>query len=197
MPKPLILPLEEAVRIINNIIENNESHSYLIGIAGGSCSGKGYLSKKLNGKILEMDDYYKGRSKMKDDNFDHPNAYDFDLLKFHLKENKLNPYHCIYGKPVYSFETGERECYESYAFEKVTLIDGLYALHKEIRDLLDLKVFVESDKQIRWARRVNRDQKERNKTTDQILKRWTKYVLPMHVKYIEPTKKYTDILVTN
>lgn len=196
MPKPLILPLEEAVKIINSIIENIESHSYLIGIAGGSASGKGYLSKRLNGKHLLMDNYYKGRSKMKDSNFDHPDAYDFDLLKFHLKENKINPYHCIH-KPVYNFETGERSYYEFYGFEKVTLIDGLYALHKEIRELLDLKIFVESSKQIRLKRRLERDQKERKKTKDQILKRWLKYVLPMYIEHIEPTKKYADIIVIN
>lgn len=192
----LVLKMEEAIKEINSRIKAVKSDSYIVGVAGGSCSGKSYLVEHLEGRHLSMDDYYKGKSRIRGHNFDRPKALDLDLLVEHLKLAKLAPDHGTYNKPVYSFETGERKGYEYFKFGKIIIVEGLFALHKKLRNLLDLKIYVECDEDKRLKRRLKRDEEIR-KVSGNILRRWNKYVLPMHKKYVEPTKIYADILVIN
>ena len=179
----------------------------LIGIAGGSASGKTSVSKRIkdtfsNGNsvlIMRQDDYYKDQSHMSMEerisvNYDHPFAFDNDYLLAQLKE--LIQGHAI-EKPTYDFlqlTRGKRT--ETCLSADVIVLEGLFVLEDEkIRDLLDIKVFIDTAADVRFIRRLLRDVKERGRTVDSVVTQYLRTVRVMHDSFIEPSKRYADIII--
>ena len=177
----------------------------IIGIAGGSGSGKTTFAQNLKKEfeneivVLSHDFYYKNHDELtfeerKKLNFDHPNAFDTDMLVEHLKELKNgNPI----NHPVYSFVRHNRE-EQTVRVEpkKIILVEGILIFeNKELRDLMDIKIFVDTDADIRFIRRLVRDVNERGRTIDSIIEQYCSTVKPMHEQFVEYSKKYADIIV--
>lgn len=181
------------------------SDPLIIGIAGGTGSGKTTLAEKLiesfpgQAVLICQDAYYKDlsdlpfevRAKM---NFDHPDSLDFDLLKNHLIALKNNQ---MISMPEYSFHTHSR-LPQSTSIEPAALIvvEGilLFAV-EEIRDLFDIKIFVDTDDDIRLLRRIERDIKERSRDFVSIRDQYLKTVKPMHDSFVEPSKRFADVII--
>lgn len=175
----------------------------IIGIAGGSGSGKTTFAKKVmkginsaQSCLLHMDSYYlpsvpkvKGKA-----NFDHPDAFDWDLLRYHLSELKKG--HSI-KCPVYDFSTSSRtEEFEEIGPCKVVLFEGIFSLYDQaIRDMLDIKCFLHVDSDIRFTRRLHRDVKERGRSLESVISQYYDTVRPMYQKYLDPQKQYADFTV--
>lgn len=177
----------------------------LIGVAGGSGSGKSTIVEKLLKKfgddigIIRHDDYYRfqpdttyeERSKT---NYDCPDAFETSLLVRQLKELKL-------GKsvmcPVYDFTVHNRsDEVKEIKPKPVMLIDGILVLaDDDLRSQLDMKIFVDTDADIRILRRVKRDMRERGRTIESIISQYIDTVKPMHEKYVEPSKRFADIII--
>ncbi len=178
----------------------------VIGVTGGSGSGKTTVSRKifeaLSGysiMILQQDSYYNDQSEMtmaerKSVNYDHPMAFDFDLLTAQLKQ--LLDYQSI-EKPVYDYNEFTRSNQTiKQAPREVIILDGILILDDErLRDLMDIKVFVDTDDDIRLIRRIERDMKERGRSLDSIISQYLTTVRPMYHQFVEPTKRYADIIV--
>lgn len=178
----------------------------IIGIAGGSASGKTSVSKILYETfsdrtitLLRQDDYYNDQSHMTMEqrvktNYDHPLSMDNQLLVQHLltliKGQSIE-------KPVYDYAQHTRsDQTQKVVPTKIIIVEGLFVLEDiEIRDLLDIKVFVKTDDDIRFIRRLLRDTTERGRSIDSVISQYTDSVKPMHELFIEPTKKYADIIV--
>lgn len=181
----------------------------LIGIAGGTASGKTSIADILKDdfietksvRIIKEDDYYKDQSNITYEercktNYDHPLAFDFDLMEMQIKELLSNK--CI-EKPTYDYTVHNRSK-ESEIVEPsdVIILEGLFALYNpRIRELEDIKIFVDTDADTRFIRRLNRDIKERNRTMENIIEQYLNTVKPMHEEFIEPTKKYADVIIPN
>ncbi len=178
----------------------------IIGIAGGTGSGKTTVVRKIQQQfpkgevnILTHDSYYFDSSnipleerKMK--NFDHPDSIEFDLMIEHVKQLKAG---LTIKEPVYSFITCTREK-ETKVVEprEVLIIEGILCLfNKELRDLMDIKVFVDCDSDLRLSRVIQRDTEERGRNVAEVLERYEKTVRPSHLQFIEPTKRYADIII--
>ncbi|MCS6956167.1 MAG: uridine kinase, partial [Candidatus Calescibacterium sp.] len=129
-------------------------------------------------------------------NFDHPNSIDWELLYEHL-EDLLNMKPI--KKPVYSYaEYTRSNIYEVVYPNSVIIVEGLFALYDEkIRKISNIKIFVEAPDDIRLIRRIYRDIKERERSIDEIIEQYLNFVRPMYVEFIEPTKKYADIIIQN
>jgi uridine kinase len=179
---------------------------YLIGIAGGSGSGKTTFARKIIQKIndpsvvlISQDSYYlpslpSDLKTQTETNFDHPAAFDWPLLRDHLAHLRAGEPVAV---PVYDYKTGRRTSETLLTGRaRVVILEGIYALwDEEIRNLLDLKVYLNVEADIRFIRRLHRDVKERGRTHDEIIRRYYDTVRPMHVLYLEPTRKYADIVV--
>lgn len=180
----------------------------LIAIAGGSASGKTTVVKKiieqLNSKditVISHDDYYKDlthlalteRYKV---NFDHPDSIDNDLFVAQLKD--LLDGKSI-SKPKYDFVQHNRSNeYELVEPTKIIIIEGILILEDErVRDLATIKLFVESDDDIRFIRRLIRDTKERGRSIESVINQYLTTVKPMYYAFIKPTKRYADIIIPN
>ncbi|MBN1822180.1 MAG: uridine kinase [Prolixibacteraceae bacterium] len=178
----------------------------VIGIAGGTGSGKTTVVRKIIEKftrgevaILSHDSYYFDLSHIdledrRKTNFDHPNSIEFDLMVEHV--NRLKKGEPI-EEPVYSMlsctRTGETKTVEP---KHVLLIEGILCLtNKELRDLMDIKVFVDCASDVRLSRVIRRDIAERGRDTFQVLERYEKTVRPSHIQFIEPTKQFADIII--
>lgn len=178
----------------------------IIGIAGGTGSGKSTVVKKILESInpedvalLPQDSYYKDSSHVPDEekqniNFDHPNAFDWDLLSNHismLKEGKS------IEQPTYSYLTCSRLPETIHTEPKeIILIEGILALSdKKLRNLMDLKIFVDADPDERLIRVINRDVLERGRTAEAVMERYVKVLKPMHLEFIEPCKRYADLII--
>lgn len=179
----------------------------VIGIAGGTCSGKSSIAnilieafrytKSIN--IIKEDDYYKDQSHLPMEervktNYDHPLAFDFDLMTEHIK--KLINGESI-EKPTYDYTVHNRsDKTEIVHPSDVLIIEGLFALYnKEIRDIEDIKIFVDTPADVRFIRRLKRDVAERARTVDNITEQYLTTVKPMHDQFLEPTKQYADIII--
>lgn len=179
----------------------------IIGIAGGTCSGKSSIAniliedfrytKSIN--IIKEDDYYKDQSHLPMEervktNYDHPLAFDFDLMIEHI--HKLINGESI-EKPTYDYTVHNRSnITEVMHPSDVLIIEGLFALyHPEIRELEDIKIFVDTAADVRFIRRLKRDVKERARTVDSITEQYLDTVKPMHDQFIEPTKQYADVII--
>lgn len=180
---------------------------FLIGIAGGSGSGKTTFAKKVmkgissfDASLLHMDSYYlpdqpkTNYTSTGKPNFDHPNAFDWPLLRHHLSELKKG--HAI-KCPIYDFKnSGRTEEYETVGPCRVVLFEGIFALYdQEIRDLLDIKTFLHVDSDIRFTRRLHRDVKERGRSLESVIAQYYDTVRPMYQKYLDPQRQYADFTV--
>jgi len=178
----------------------------IIGIAGGTGSGKTTVVNKIVEKfskdevaVLSHDSYYYDNGHLsleerRKKNFDHPESIEFELMIDHVKKLKNGE---PIEEPVYSFIT----CTRSNVVRKVKprqvlIIEGILCLsNKDLRDLMDIKVFVDCDSDLRLSRVIQRDIQERGRNVDQVLARYEKTVRPSHLQFIEPTKHYADIIV--
>ncbi len=178
----------------------------IIGIAGGTGSGKTTVVRKIIEKlpkgevaVLPQDSYYRDNAHLpleerQEMNFDHPRSIEFELLIDHIKKLKKGE---SIEQPVYSYLTCLRSD-ETIKVEPkdVVIIEGILALtQSELRDLMDIKVFVDCDADDRLNRVIKRDIVERGRSVDTVLNRYEKTVKPMHLQFIEPSKRYADIIV--
>ncbi|GLC88515.1 uridine kinase [Lysinibacillus piscis] len=178
----------------------------VIGIAGGSCSGKTSVTRAIyevfrehSVVVIEQDYYYKNQSHLTFEerlqtNYDHPLAFDNDLLSEHI--NTLLARQPI-DKPVYDYvhHTRAQEVIRVEPVD-VIIVEGMLVLEDaELRDLMDIKLFVDTDADLRIIRRLQRDIKERGRTTESVIEQYLTTVRPMHNLFIEPTKRYADIIV--
>lgn len=178
----------------------------IIGIAGGTGSGKTTVVKKISEKfskdkvaILSHDSYYFDNSDLsleerRKKNFDHPDSIEFDLMIKHVK--KLQKGETI-EEPIYSFISCTRDKKsKTISPKQVLIIEGILCLtNKALRDLMDIKVYVDCDSDIRLSRVIQRDIQERGRDVEQVLKRYKKTVRPSHLQFIEPSKEFADIIV--
>ncbi len=177
-------------------------------LGGGSASGKTYVLKKVLEKlpkdkvaVISLDDYYKDfsilpieeRAKV---NFDHPKAFDWPLLNEQLSSLKNG--HPI-DKPIYDFVThGRKKETERVEPKELIVIEGIMALvNKDLRDIGDLKVFINASREKRLVRRIDRDMRERGRTYESILEQYFTTVQPMFEEIIAPSEYYADLIINN
>ena len=176
--------IAEVKRRIQKISEAKEVT--IVGVAGGSCSGKSFISNILvseaRGTILAMDDYYREIESTQDGNFDEPDALDLQSLKIHIVALKAGK---SIAKPIYSFKTHARSGYGTFQPAAVIVVEGLFALHDVISSKVDVKIFVEAEADTRLKRRIQRDTKERGRTKENVEEQFRDSVQPMHEKYVE------------
>lgn len=192
----------------NEFKKNNKTKMLVIGIAGGTGSGKttvvNNILRDLNAEsviVISQDNYYKDHPELSFDerskiNFDHPRSIDFELLKEHvaLLKNGVS-----IEQPVYSFITHSRKEETILTHpQSVIIVEGILVLtDPDLRDLFDVKIFVHADSDERLIRRVRRDIQERGRDLDEVLTRYQKTLKPMHQQFIEPSKNYADIIIPN
>ncbi|ACO86988.1 uridine kinase [Clostridium botulinum] len=178
----------------------------LIGITGGTGSGKSTVAKEIYNKfdeaciaMIEQDSYYKDQSSMPFEerckkNYDHPDAFDNELLIDHLKNLiDLN----VIEKPIYDFEAHNRK-EETIKVKPrdIIIVEGILVLQDpRVRELLDIKIYVDTDADVRIIRRLLRDINERGRTVDSVINQYLTVVRPMHMQFIEPSKRYADIII--
>lgn len=178
----------------------------IIGIAGGTGSGKTTVVNKITellpkGEVvvIPQDSYYRDNSHLpleqrQEMNFDHPDSIEFELLVQHVKDLKAGK---SIDQPIYSYLTCARAP-ETIRIEPrhVVIIEGILIFTcEELRNLMDIKVFVDADADDRLSRVIARDIVERGRSVNKVLERYEKTVKPMHLQFIEPTKRYADIIV--
>ncbi|KGA98011.1 uridine/cytidine kinase [Alkalihalobacillus alcalophilus ATCC 27647 = CGMCC 1.3604] len=183
-----------------------KSKPIIIGVAGGTGSGKTTVAKEISCQfneksivLIEQDAYYKDQSHLDfndrlQTNYDHPLAFDNDLLLEHLL--KLVNRESV-DKPVYDYAKHTRSN-ETIKIEPkdVIILEGILILEDErLRDIMDIKLFVDTDADLRIMRRLVRDINERGRTIESVIDQYTGVVRPMHLQFIEPTKRYADIIV--
>jgi uridine kinase len=178
----------------------------LIGITGGTGSGKSSIAKAIYENfnedcigMIQEDSYYKDQSYLAMEervktNYDHPMAFDNDLLVEHLKAllagNKIE-------MPIYDFSIHNRKK-ETIVLEpkEIIIVEGILVLEDErIRDLLDIKIYVDTDADVRIIRRIVRDINERGRTLESVIEQYLSVVRPMHLQFTEPTKRHADIII--
>ncbi|MEO3732379.1 uridine kinase [Lactiplantibacillus plantarum] len=186
--------------------ENKHRRPVVIGVTGGSGSGKTTVSNaiynQLSGQsllILQQDSYYNDQSEMTMAerhavNYDHPLAFDTDLMIKQIKQ--LLAYQPI-EKPVYDYEQYTRSDKTIHQEPRdLIIVEGVLILDDQrLRDLMDIKVFVDTDDDIRIIRRIQRDIKERGRTLDSVIGQYLATVKPMYHQFVEPTKRYADLIV--
>ena len=178
----------------------------VIGVAGGTGSGKSTLVKRLQ-EAFKGDDvvtlchdfYYKAHSELTYEertklNYDHPQAFDTHMLVEHIRALKNN---VPIEHPVYSFvEHNRLPETVSVKPSRVIIVDGILIFeNRELRELMDIKVFVDTDADIRLARRILRDVCDRGRTMQSVITQYTTTVKPMHEEFVEPSKKYADVII--
>lgn len=178
----------------------------LIGITGGTGSGKSTIAKEIYNKfsedciaMIQQDSYYKDQSHLSYEdriktNYDHPDAFDTPLLIEHLK---LLLQGKAIEKPIYDFEIHNRvpdvEIVES---REIIIVEGILILQDpEVRNLLDIKIYVDTDADVRIIRRLVRDINERGRTVESVINQYLNVVRPMHMQFTEPSKRYADIII--
>lgn len=178
----------------------------IIGIAGGTGSGKTTVVRKIVASlppdyvaVMPLDSYYNDTSDMTEEerhaiNFDHPSAFDWKLLEKHVNALRLG--HAI-EQPTYSYLICNRLPETVHVDPKpVIIIEGIMSLiNKRLRDLMDLKIFVDADSDERLIRNIQRDVVERGRTVAMVVERYLKVLKPMHEQFIEPTKRFADIIL--
>lgn len=178
----------------------------VIGVTGGSGSGKTSVSRAIYNHfpdhsimMLEHDSYYKDQSHLNFEerlktNYDHPFAFDTDLLITQLKQ--LLQFQSI-EKPIYDYVTHTRSSEIFFQEPKeVIILEGILILEDQrLRDLMDIKLYVDTDDDIRIIRRIKRDMKERGRSLDSVIEQYLTVVKPMYHQFIEPTKRYADLIV--
>lgn len=178
-----------------------------IGINGGTGSGKSTVVKTIidtipstNLAVIEQDAYYKDQSHLPMEervktNYDHPFSFDNDLLIAHLESLMSG---VAIDKPIYDFEKHTRNLEEVVKVEprEIIVVEGILIFEDErIRDLLDIKIYVDTDADIRILRRIQRDITERGRTVDSVINQYLTTVRPAHLQFIEPCKRYADLII--
>jgi uridine kinase len=184
----------------------NRATPLVIGIAGGSGSGKTTLAQLILERVgkeyiayLPHDAYYKDLSDLPLNqrqmvNFDHPNSLDTDLLIQHILQLKAGQ---VVKLPIYDFKQHCRTT-ETILVEPrpVIMVEGILIFgDRTLRELLEVKIFVDTDSDIRFIRRLERDINERGRTTDMVVRQYLATVRPMHLEFVEPSKRYADVIV--
>ena len=178
----------------------------IVGVAGGTGSGKTTVSQAILDRVgrdriayLQHDSYYRDRSYVPLEerakaNFDHPDALESELLARHLASLKAGQ---AVEVPVYDFTTHTRETSTvTVAPRKVILVEGILIFaERALRELMDIKVFVDTDVDIRFIRRLQRDITERGRTVESVIRQYTETVRPMHLEFVEPSKRYADVII--
>lgn len=179
----------------------------IIGIAGGTASGKTSISRHIQEMyddvtsvlIIRQDDYYKDQSDRTMEerlltNYDHPDSIDTDLLVQQVRQLMEGK---SIEKPLYDFVAHNRSSETETCYPcDVLILEGLFVLQDErIRNLLDIKVFVDTEADIRFIRRLLRDVKERGRSMESVVNQYTSTVRPMHDSFVEPSKKYADVII--
>lgn len=178
----------------------------IIGITGGTGSGKSTIARAIfesvpekRASIIEQDCYYKDQSHLPAEervkvNYDHPLAFDTDLMIAHLEQLLKGQ---AIEKPQYDFTVHNRKK-ETIPVEPrdIIIVEGILVLDSpKMRELMDIKIFVDTDADVRIIRRILRDMKERKRTLDSIISQYLEVVKPMHFEFVEPTKRYADIII--
>ncbi|MCR4582041.1 MAG: uridine kinase [Prevotella sp.] len=178
----------------------------IIGIAGGTGSGKTTVVKRIAkvlppgcAAVIPLDSYYNDTSDMTPEerraiNFDHPDAFDWKLLTEQIRMLKNGQ---AIEQPTYSYIESNRQKETVHVEPKpVIIIEGIMTLHyKKLRDMMDLKIFVDTDDDVRLIRNIRRDVVERGRTVEMVLERYEKVLKPMHEQFIVPTKKFADLII--
>lgn len=178
----------------------------VVGIAGGTASGKTTVARKVHAAMsdrrvafIDQDAYYRDLSSMslperRNVNFDHPDAFDVDLLVEHLQA--LRGGRAI-QKPVYNFVTSTREPEHTVVHPgELVLIEGILVLHMDrVREMMDVRIFVDAEDDVRIIRRLMRDIKERGRDFDHVVSQYFRHVRPMHMGFVEPSKRHADIII--
>lgn len=185
---------------------NQPQRPIIVGVAGGTGSGKTTIVTEIlkdldpdNVLLIQHDSYYKDRSHLPSEeranvNYDHPDALETSLLAEHLKK-------LLDGEeveiPIYDFVTHTRKPERQKVKPcKVIFVEGILILaDRELRDLFDIKVFVDTDADIRFIRRLERDIAERGRTRESVVAQYKQTVRPMHLEFVEPSKRYADVIV--
>ena len=180
--------------------------AFVIGVAGGSGSGKTTVTRRVietvGGEgvaVLNQDNYYRDQSDIPfaarlGTNYDHPAAFDWRLLREHLGA-------LLAGVPIempeYDFTQHTRARHTIRVLPgRVVVLEGFFALYdEELRDLMNLKVFVDADADVRFIRRLLRDTQERGRTPESVIEQYLDFVRPMHLSFVEPTKRYADVII--
>lgn len=182
------------------------SSPLVVGIAGGTASGKTTVARKVREALadcrvafIDQDSYYLDLEDMtledrRQVNFDHPDAFDTDLLVEHLHQLKRGQ---AIEKPVYDFRTSSRMPNTVRVDPgDIILIEGILVLHmKEVRDVMDVKIYVDADDDLRILRRLTRDIKDRGRDFDHVVSQYLRHVRPMHMGFVEPSKHHADIII--
>ena len=186
--------------------EKKMKRPLLVGIAGGTSAGKSTFAERIAGEIGERDavviaesSYYRGRERCPTSpegrvNFDHPDSIDYDLLERHIRE-------LIDGRAVPRFVYHRDSCRREVTAERieprrVILVEGILILaQKRIRDLFDVKIFIDADSDLRFIRRLERDIEEKGADFEEVRRRYLEEVKPMHLRFIEPSKRWADVIV--
>ncbi|MBS9767413.1 MAG: uridine kinase [Flavobacteriaceae bacterium] len=177
----------------------------VIGIAGGTGSGKTTVTdailEKINAhtSLLEQDAYYRDMPKLTHEersqlNYDHPDAIEFSLLIQHIKNLKKG---VSIEKPIYDFtEHARKNETTTVQPARILIVEGIliFAI-PELRELFDMKIFVDTDDDERLLRRINRDMKERGRSFESIQEQYRNSVKPMHLEFVEPSKRYADVII--
>jgi uridine kinase len=177
----------------------------VLGIAGGTASGKTTVARKIHEAFrsrvafIDQDSYYKPLDHLsledrREVNFDHPDAFDSELLAAHVKALKSGK---SIEKPVYDFVTSTRQPRTVTVMPAdLILIEGILVLHMEaLRQEMQVKIFVETEDDVRIIRRLTRDIKERGRDFDHVIHQYFQHVRPMHMAFVEPSKRWADIVV--
>lgn len=179
---------------------------FVIGVAGGSGSGKTTVVRHIiervgpvNLTLIQHDSYYRDLQELPFEervkqNFDHPASLETELMVDHLKRLLSGESVDI---PVYDFAAHMRsDHYLKASPRPIVLVDGILILYeKELRDLMDMRIFVDTDADVRLLRRLKRDLLERGRSIESVLSQYESFVRPMHLEFVEPTKRYADIII--
>jgi uridine kinase len=178
----------------------------IMGISGGTGSGKTTVAQKIISSVghdnvvyLQQDSYYRNLGDMPLDlkhrvNYDHPDAFDTDLLINHLEALRAGE---GIEQPIYDYPSHSRRA-ETFHVEPrpVIIVEGILVfVNSEMRGLMNLKIFVDTDPDIRFIRRLDRDVHERGRTLESVISQYTTTVRPMHLQFVEPSKRYADIII--
>lgn len=184
------------------------SKPFVIGVAGGSGSGKTTVTRRVietvgsepgGVAVLNQDNYYRDQSDIPFEarlktNYDHPAAFDWELLRQHLDALLAGvPIHM----PEYDFTRHTRSDQTTLILPgNVVVLEGFFALYDEqLRERMHLKVFVDADPDVRFIRRLQRDMQERGRTQESVIQQYLDFVRPMHLSFVEPTKRYADVII--
>ena len=184
----------------------NSHKPFVIGVAGGSGSGKSTVTRQVlaaigpdNVAVVMQDDYYRDQSHMQPEdrrkqNYDHPDAFDWPLMAQHLAALRKGE---SIEMPVYDFAADNRSSQTiTVKPAPVIVVEGLFALYDtKLRNMMSLKIYVDTASDVRFIRRLQRDISERGRSTESVVNQYLETVRPMHKQFIEPTKRNADVIL--